>query len=124
MFDPRQIDTKLLIEEVPYLSMIEMQDYDWDNLGEMLNLHVQGAGPRAALKRDEWADSHLHVRPKDYWSSVKAEVFTLLRTTQSIQTYATACRSTLTRPRCTFFLPSQCGYLTVSVPHSRCLGRG
>ena len=72
MFDPRQIDTKLLIEEVPYLSMIEMQDYDWDNLGEMLNLHVQGAGPRAALKRDEWADSHLHVRPKDYWSSVKA----------------------------------------------------
>jgi len=80
MFDPRQIDTKLLIEEVPYLSMIEMQDYDSDNLGEMLNLHVQGAGPRAALKRDEWADSHLHVRPKDYWSSVKAEVFTLLCT--------------------------------------------
>src|SRR5437773_11591884 len=115
MFDTRQIDTKLLIEEVPYLSMIEMQDYDWDHLGEMLNLHVQGAGPRAALKRDEWVDSHLHVRPKDYWSSVKAEVLrSYVRTTQSIQTYATACRSTLTRPRCTFFLPSQCCYLPVS----------
>ncbi|PYJ19488.1 MAG: hypothetical protein DME99_12380 [Verrucomicrobia bacterium] len=25
MFDPRKIDTKLLIEAVPYLSMIEMQ---------------------------------------------------------------------------------------------------
>ena len=41
MFDPRKIDTKLLVEAVPYLSMIEMQDYDWDDLGELLNLHLR-----------------------------------------------------------------------------------
>ena len=80
MFDPRQIDTKLLIEEVPYLSMIEMQDYDWDNLGEMLNLHVQGAGPRAALKRDE-CDPRITGR-----LSKQRFLRSYVRTTQSIQT--------------------------------------
>ena len=82
MFDPRKIDTKLLIEAVPYLSMIEMQDYDWDDLGKLLNLHVQGAGPRAALNipPDQWNYSSPLLRPTDYWSSVKAEVFTLLCT--------------------------------------------
>ncbi len=86
MFDPRKIDTNLLIEAVPYLSMIEMQDYDWDDLGKLLNLHVQGVGPRAALNipPNQWNqrnDSILRLlRPTDYWSSVKAEVFTLLCT--------------------------------------------
>jgi hypothetical protein len=82
MFDPGQIDTKLLIEAVPYLSMIEMQDYDWEELGELLNLHVQGAGPIAGVNAlpDSWKSNNIRLRPTDYWSSVKAEVFTLLCT--------------------------------------------
>lgn len=85
MFDSTQIDTKLLIEAVPYLSMIEMQDFDWDELGELLNKQVQGAGPRASLKipSDEWITNYSSPtwsKSKDYWSSVEAEVFTLLCT--------------------------------------------
>ena len=78
MFNPGQIDTTRLIEAVPYLSMLETQDYDWDDLGKLLNLQVQGAGPKAALDPGhQWYSS---FRPTDYWSSVKAEVFTLLCT--------------------------------------------
>jgi hypothetical protein len=80
MFDPGQIYTKLLIEAVPYLSMIEMQDYDWDDLGKLLNLNVQGAGPRAAGNISPDSLNYSNLRWQPHWSSVKAEVFTLLCT--------------------------------------------
>ncbi len=38
-------DASPFIDEVPYFSMIEMQDYDWDELGKLRNLHIQGADP-------------------------------------------------------------------------------
>jgi hypothetical protein len=80
MFDPTEIDTELLVQEVPYLSMIEKQDYDWDDLGDLLNLQIQGLGPRNAAPPDEPPMMGFQLLPKDYWSSVKTEVFTLLCT--------------------------------------------
>ena len=79
MIDATTIDTEALINEVPYLTMIEKQGYDWEQLGTLLNLHVQGLGPRNSAG-DEPPMLGFQIAPKDYWSSVKFQIFELLCT--------------------------------------------
>jgi len=74
-----EIDRNVLLEECPYLSLIEEQGMSWDEVGRLLDLHLQGAGPRASANRDTYSFG-LQLKPKTYWESVKKEIFTLLCT--------------------------------------------
>ena len=71
-----QIDSKLLEDEVPILGINEVLQLDWDDFGRLVNLEVQGYGPRMSAKKPLPPKEPL----RDYWSSVKKEVFLLLCT--------------------------------------------
>lgn len=79
MLDFARIDLDDLLNQFPYLRVLERPGWNWEDLGASLNLTLQDAGPRKAANREKLG---LKVDPKPYWPAVKANLRVLLFTNE------------------------------------------
>jgi hypothetical protein len=82
MIDISVLNEADLLDECPYISILDKQGFDIDTLGSSLSLSLQGYGPFNSSRMGQHGRGlgKIKIRPRDYWLELKREFYILLCT--------------------------------------------